>query len=420
MDGRIIHFTAANISKTFKLPQGKETMLTEATALTSEMLQMVFNDKKAKTRNGFSIDKAKGIWKSWLPWVNERILLAESGVGTIPEAGLALAIMAWQGIQLSWGNILYEQMKLELMKKHGKGVLTLYSIPYITYLTSPLRVDGASQLLVLTINSSTVVQPVPTPVNPLPTAHLIQVGDRSDIPGPSQPKKRKRVAPVPAEEVLEEDVVEIPPYKFKHIPDTMLQRDTYWRTYVNVAPEETLRQFEQAAVVEDVGARLQASAIREREARSMILEGLKRESQYKKEVVELKLSLSNMTRLNETLSKEQGAAAKTFQKQQDELKQNFQAVSEECGKLSSLNAELKKRLAKADQIQVMVIDPVNIKEAEHRIQDLQGQVDTLAKEKVALEVKLQDHLVLQREIESLKRHKTQMLGLLKEDDTRKV
>ena len=104
MDRRIIHFTVASISKTFKLPQGKETMLTEATALTSEMLQMVFNDKKAKTRNGFSIDKAKGIWKSWLPWVNERILLAESSVGTIPEAGLALAIMAWQGIQLLLGE----------------------------------------------------------------------------------------------------------------------------------------------------------------------------------------------------------------------------------------------------------------------------------------------------------------------------
>ena len=304
MDGRIIHFTAASISKTFKLPQSKETMLTEATALTSEMLLMVFNDKKAKTRNGFSIGKAKGIWKLWLPWVNERILLAESGVGTIPEAGLALAIMAWQRIQLSWGNILYEQMKLELMKKHRKGVLTLYSIPYITYLTSPLRVDGASQLPVSTINLSIVVQPVPTSVNPPPTTHLIQVGDRSDIPGPSQPKKRKRVAPVPEEEVLEEDAVEIPPYKFNHIPDTMLQRDTYWRTYINVVPEETLYQFEQAATVQDVGACLQAFAIREREAQSMILEGMKRESQYKKEVVELKLSLSNMTRLNETLSKE--------------------------------------------------------------------------------------------------------------------
>ena len=119
---------------------------------------------------------------------------------------------------------------------------------------------------------------------------------------------------VPEDKVLEKDEVEIPPYKLNHVPDTMLQWDTYWRTYVNIAPEETLHQFEQVAVVEDVGARLQASAIREREARGMILEGLKRESQYKKEVVELKLSLSNMIRLNETLSKEQGAAARTFQK----------------------------------------------------------------------------------------------------------
>ena len=169
-----------------------------------------------------------------------------------------------------------------------------------------------------------------------------------------------------------------------------------------------------------MGACLQASAIREREARSMILEGLKRESQYKKEVVELKLSLSNMTRLNETLSKEQGAAARTFQKQQDELKQNFQAISKECGKLSGLSAQLRKRLAEADQTQAMVIDLVSTKEVEDHIQDLQGQVDKLVKEKAALEVKLQDHLALQREVESLKRHKTQMLGLLKEDDSRKV
>ena len=151
-------------------------------------------------------------------------------------------------------------------------------------------------------------------MNPPPKTHLIQVGHRSDIPSPSQSKKQKRTLPVPEEEAYVEDEVEILPYKFNHIPAVMLQRDTYWRIYVNIAPEETLRQFEKVAVVEDVGARLQASAIREREARSMILEGLKRESQYKKEVVDLKLSLSNMTRFNKTLSKEQGAAARTFQK----------------------------------------------------------------------------------------------------------
>ena len=97
----MIHFSSANISKTFKLLQGKETVLTEATALCSDMLRMVFEDKKAKTKNGFMISKATGIWKSWLPWVNEQILLAEIGVGTMSEAGFALAIMAWHGIQLS-------------------------------------------------------------------------------------------------------------------------------------------------------------------------------------------------------------------------------------------------------------------------------------------------------------------------------
>ena len=210
---------------------------------------------------------------------------------------------------------------------------------------------------------------------------------------------------MPEEEVLAEEEVEISPYKFSHIPKTMLQRDSYWRTYLNVAPEGTLSQFEQAVAVQDVGACLQASAIREREARSMILEGMKRESQYKKGVVELKLSLSNMTRLNETLSKEQGTEAKTFQKKQDELKQNFQAVSEECGKLSGLNAELKKKLDEADQTQAMVIDSGSTKEAEDCLQDLQSQVDTLAKEKATLEVKLQDQVALQREIEGLKRQK---------------
>ena len=70
---------------------------------------------------------------------------------------------------------------------------------------------------------------------------------------------------------------------------------------------------------------------------------------YKKEVVDLELSLSNMTRLNETLSKEQGAVARTFQRQQDELKQNFQAVSDECGKLSGLNAQLRTQLAEVAQ-----------------------------------------------------------------------
>ena len=46
------------------------------------------------------------------------------------------------------------------------------------------------------------------------------------------------------------------PYRFNSIPMELLQRDTYWRTYVNIEPEETLCQFEQAIVVEDIEAQL--------------------------------------------------------------------------------------------------------------------------------------------------------------------
>ena len=88
--------------------------------------------------------------------------------------------------------------------------------------------------------------------------------------------------------------------------------------------------------------------------------------------------------------------------------------------ISGLNAELKKRLDEANQAQAMLIDPVNTKEAEDRLQELQSQVDMLAKEKATLAVKLQDQVALQREVESLKQYKTKTLGLLKEEDTRKV
>ena len=39
---------------------------------------------------------------------------------------------------------------------------------------------------------------------------------------------------------------------------------------------------------------------------------------------------------------------------------------------------------------MMVVDPVNTKGTEDRIQELQGQVDTLIKEKAAFEAKLQE------------------------------
>ena len=109
-----------------------------------------------------------------------------------------------------------------------------------------------------------MVQSELTSGNPPTQAHLIQVGHWSDISGPSQPKKRKQA--LPSVEAEEAEVFEVPPYRFNNVPSILLQRDAYWRSYVKVEPEETLHLFEQVAIVDDIGARLQATAIREREA----------------------------------------------------------------------------------------------------------------------------------------------------------
>ena len=82
--------------------------------------------------------------------------------------------------------------------------------------------------------------------------------------------------------------------------------------------------------------------------------------------------------------------------------------------------ELNGRLAEEDQNRMIEVKTVNTKIAEDRIQELQGQIDVLIKEQAVFEEKLQEQVVLQREIESLRRHKTHMLGLLKEDKERKV
>ena len=344
--------------------------------------------------------------------------MGECGVATMSEEGLAIAIMAWQGVQLSWRNIIYEHMKLEMMKKHGRSSITFYSIPYITYLTSSSRQDHAPGPNVSTINSCTVVQSELTPGNPPVQAHLIQVGHWSDIPGPFRPKKRKQALPnVEAEEA---EVFEIPPYRFNNVPSTLLQQDAYWRSYVKVEPEETLRLFEQAAMVDDIGARLQATAIREREARCMILEGLKREAQHKKEIVELKISLSNLTKLNETISQEQGKVNYTLQSQHEKLKTSFQKLMEEHEKFVRLHATLNEQLAEAssrvDLVEVVPSQPVE----DDCIRELQSQVDVLRSEQTAFEERLKGQDTLQMENDSLKRHKEHVLALLKGDEDRKA
>ena len=63
--------------------------------------------------------------------------------------------------------------------------------------------------------------------------------------------------------------------------------------------------------------------------------------------------------------------------------------------------ELNGRLAEEDQNRMIEVKSINTKTAEDRIQELQGLIDMLIKEQAVTE-KLQEQVLLQREIESLR------------------
>ena len=136
IDENRIQFTPESISKSLRLFQGEGSMDTEVSDMRDEDLIPIF-EKNSRTSKGFALEKAKGIWKEWLAFVNERLLMAEDGLEYMSEKGVAAAIMSWNGIQLSWGNIVFEQIKVELNKKQARAPLRFYSTIYLSNLTKP-------------------------------------------------------------------------------------------------------------------------------------------------------------------------------------------------------------------------------------------------------------------------------------------
>jgi predicted nucleic acid-binding Zn-ribbon protein len=53
--------------------------------------------------------------------------------------GVGAALMAWNRMPLNWSNIIYNNIKLELLKKKPRGVLFLYSAVYLTKLMDPIQ-----------------------------------------------------------------------------------------------------------------------------------------------------------------------------------------------------------------------------------------------------------------------------------------
>jgi hypothetical protein len=133
---RLLPFDIDAISRCLRLPQEGMNISSVAQYI-DEDLEEVF-EPHARTASGYLLSKAKGVWRVWLHYINNRILLPQSK-DHISEEGVGAALMAWNGMPLNWSKIVYNNIKVELMRKKTRGTLSLYSAVYLTKMMDPTQ-----------------------------------------------------------------------------------------------------------------------------------------------------------------------------------------------------------------------------------------------------------------------------------------
>ena len=382
-----IQFTPESVSKLMNLFQGDGNIDTEVSDMREEDLIPIF-EKNCRASKGFVLAKAKGIWKEWLPFVNERLLLAECGLEHMSEKGVAAAIMSWNGIQLSWGNIVFEQMKVELNKKHVKSPLKLYSAIYISnlikspvYLSdepvelpprSPHPAYGVTQLPTSTIHltkeeQEELEEELQEPLQRRGkkrrmersfTSPLFEVRQRpreidtmsSGGAGPSSPSIRSNTS-IPIEEMLPQ----IDPVANPSVTAQQGFNQAFW-TEEN-ANEETLREKLRGSVLREVQQRIN---IKKGEDAVIQLTGELRNRVD--EVSKLKTEVENLTALNEELLAEKKkncdeeledaeARAKTLQLELTALNKEFHELNT---RKKDISAQCTWERKEKEKLQVMI------------------------------------------------------------------
>jgi hypothetical protein len=123
------------VSRCLRLPQ-EEMWMSSVAHLKEEDLKDVFEPNANTTAGYLCLEQKVSIKSEWLSFVNHRILLLLS-IDHILEEGVAAALMAWNGMPLNWSKIVYNNMKLELMRKKTRGILSLYNAVFLTKMMDP-------------------------------------------------------------------------------------------------------------------------------------------------------------------------------------------------------------------------------------------------------------------------------------------
>jgi hypothetical protein len=133
IQGQIVHFDVNVIKKHFPgLSSVGPTLVAIELLDKAAILQVFEQPGNARVDSGYSIHKAKGPWKEWLQYVNQRLLMAPEGVEVITSEGLAAAYRSWSGEPLNWTKILFNQIRSEIAGKTTRNRLFFYSSTYLS------------------------------------------------------------------------------------------------------------------------------------------------------------------------------------------------------------------------------------------------------------------------------------------------
>jgi hypothetical protein len=118
-----------------KIPEGGISLL-KVVPLTMEKKNQVFGVGVKKGKEGWNETKALGIIAGWIPYISQRLFL-NMDEKKINDKYVSAAYRAWNGVRISWAEILIVSIRKEISKMKTRNPMLLLSAGYLNVYCKP-------------------------------------------------------------------------------------------------------------------------------------------------------------------------------------------------------------------------------------------------------------------------------------------
>jgi hypothetical protein len=131
----VLKFTTKDLSDMLKIPEGGISLL-KVVPLTMEKKNQVFGVGVKKGKEGWNETKALGIIAGWIPYISQRLFL-NMDEKKINDKYVSAAYRAWNGVRISWAEILIVSIRKEISKMKTRNPMLLLSAGYLNVYCKP-------------------------------------------------------------------------------------------------------------------------------------------------------------------------------------------------------------------------------------------------------------------------------------------